>query len=173
MKTAPGKPLIRARQIKQRVTQIAGEIDRHYKRRPLVILGLMNGSLFFLVDLVRALKQDYRVECWRIASYQGTASTGQLIGLQSCQGNFSGHDVLIVDDILDTGLTLDGIRQRVQECGARRVDVCVLLRKNKSRIPKIKARWVGFEIADEFVIGYGLDLDGRYRSLPEIRVLNE
>jgi hypoxanthine phosphoribosyltransferase len=131
----------------------------------------MNGSLFFLVDLLRALPRDFRVECWRVHSYRGTTSSGRLNGLEQCWTDFSGHDVLIVDDILDTGVTLEAVQKHVIQCGARRVDACVLLKKTKTRQPKVKARWFGFAVDDDFVIGYGLDLDGRFRSLNDIRVL--
>jgi len=167
----PGRTLLSAAAIRRRVAELGREISARYPadRHPLTLLGLMNGSVFFLVDLMRHLPVETHVECWRVQSYQGTASTGTLRGLDHCQGDFQGRTVVIVDDILDTGLTLDAVRRRVLELGAKRAEICVLLRKKRRRTVKVAARWVGFDIADEFVIGYGLDHDGKYRGLKSIR----
>jgi hypoxanthine phosphoribosyltransferase len=131
----------------------------------------MNGSLFFLVDLLKHMPPDYHVECWRVQSYHGEASTGKLEGLEYTSGNFQGYDVLIIDDVLDTGLTLHAVKKRVLELGARRADICVLLKKRGTQKNKVIAKWIGFEIGKEFVIGYGLDLDGKYRGYKDIRVM--
>jgi hypoxanthine phosphoribosyltransferase len=167
----PGRVLISTRRLATRVRALGLEISRAYRGRPLTVLGLMNGSIFFMVDLLRRLPPGIEVECWRVASYQGTRSTGKLRGLAQCTGQFRGRDVLIIDDIHDTGLTLEQVRRRVRQLGARSVKTCVLLEKDRpSR--KTHADWAGFRIPDRFVIGYGLDLDQRYRSLPMIRVLD-
>ncbi len=170
---SPGRVLLSAAAIRRRVAELGREISARYpaERHPLTVLGLMNGSVFFLVDLARHLPVETHVECWRVQSYAGTASTGTLRGLEHCRGDFRGRTVVIVDDILDTGLTLDAVRRRVLELGAARAEICVLLRKKRRRTVKVAARWVGFDIADEFVIGYGLDHDGKYRGLKAIRVL--
>jgi hypoxanthine phosphoribosyltransferase len=165
------RKFLSAAQIKKRVQQLADEICAGYENREAVVLGIMNGALFFLADLLRRLPPTMEVQCRTIASYAGTQSTGTLQGLDHITGNFRGRHVLIVDDILDTGLTLGAIRKRLIEGGAKRIDVCVLLRKHKKRRHAIKARWVGFDIGDEFVVGYGLDYNGRYRSLRDICVL--
>jgi hypoxanthine phosphoribosyltransferase len=117
------------------------------------------------------LDPDTEVEFWNISSYQGTRSTGKIRGLHHCRGNFVGRDILLIDDILDSGLTLDRTRAHAKKLGARTVQICVLLSKKRKRAHAIKARWVGFSIKDEFVVGYGLDLDQRYRALPSIRTL--
>ncbi len=131
----------------------------------------MNGALFFLVDLLRELPPTYEVRCASVQSYLGKASTGKIRGISGIQGDFSGRDVLLVDDILDTGLTLESVRTRLLELGAKRVEICVFLRKNKRHRKTIRARWVGFEIEDEFVVGYGLDYNGLYRGLKSVRIL--
>ncbi len=171
--TSPGKVLISRTQIRERIRVLARQIDRAYPAKPPVVVGLMNGSLFFLVDLLRELPQHYTVECWRVTSYRGKESTHLLSGLNSCRGDFRGRDVLVVDDILDTGLTLSRVRKHLEHLGARDIKVCVLLSKRVKRVVPMRADWSGFAIPNAFVIGYGLDLDGKYRSLPEIRVLND
>jgi hypoxanthine phosphoribosyltransferase len=134
-------------------------------------VALLKGSVFFVVDLLRHLDPDTEVEFWNISSYQGTRSTGKIRGLHHCRGNFVGRDILLIDDILDSGLTLDRTRAHAKKLGARTVQICVLLSKKRKRAHAVKARWVGFPIKDEFVVGYGLDLDQRYRALPTIRTL--
>jgi hypoxanthine phosphoribosyltransferase len=168
----PGRPLFTARQLQTRVKSLAGDIAKAYHGKSMIAVGLMNGSLFFLVDILRHLPWDYHVECWRVQSYKGTQSTGKIMGLDQVTGDFKGRHVLVIDDILDTGTTLHAVVEHLKNKGAARVDVCVLLRKHKKRVKKVTAKWVGFDIADEFVIGYGLDVDGQYRGLPDIRVLN-
>jgi hypoxanthine phosphoribosyltransferase len=131
----------------------------------------MNGALFFLADLLRAIEVETEISCVRLASYEGRASTGKLRGLGRLEGDFAGRDVLVVDDILDSGLTLAPLAARLRELGAADVKICVLLQKNRRRVRPVRADWIGFRIADEFVVGYGLDFNGRYRGLKEVRLL--
>ena len=165
--------LISNDQIQKRIRLISREIRSYYKKKDLVILGLLNGSLFFLADLLRHLPDRLEVECWRLRSYpEGhRQSTGKIEGLKEGFGNFKNKHVLIIDDILDTGLTLFSVKQRLFELGARDVKICVLLKKKKKRQRPITAKWFCFEIRDKFVFGYGLDYDGYYRQLPEICIL--
>ena len=167
----PGQPYLSAPQIRRRVRTLAASIHKTYRNRPLTIVALLKGSVFFVVDLLRHLDPDTEVELWNISSYQGTRSTGKIRGLHHCRGNFVGRDILLIDDILDSGLTLDHTRAHAKKLGARTVQICVLLSKKRKRVHAVKARWVGFSIKDEFVVGYGLDLDQRYRALPSIRTL--
>lgn len=168
-----GKILISGRAIHRRVRELGTEISRHYGKRAPVLLGLMDGALFFLVDLLRELSPDCEVRCVPVKSYRGTASSGEILGLEGIGTDFKGRDVLIVDDVLDTGLTLAAVRQRLRALGARRVDICVMLSKRKVRHRAVRARWVGFEIDDHFVIGYGLDFNGRYRGLKNVQIFSE
>jgi hypoxanthine phosphoribosyltransferase len=165
-------PLITAAAIEARLQDLAADITTHYHGRPLTVIGLLNGSIFFLVDLFRLLPLSTQLECWRVQSYQGSASTGTLQGLDQCQASLAGREVLLLDDILDTGLTLQSVHAHALALGAATVNIAVLLRKNKPRPIEITPRWVGFEIEDEFVIGYGLDFNGEYRGLRAIHVLD-
>ena len=167
----PGQPYLSSSQIRRRVRELGASIRRTYRNRPLTIVALLKGSAFFVVDLLRHLDPDTEVEFWNISSYEGTRSTGKIRGLHHCRGDFRGRDVLLIDDILDSGLTLNRTRAHAKSLGARTVQICVLLSKKRKRICRIQARWIGFPIKDEFVVGYGLDLDQRYRALPSIRTL--
>ncbi len=162
------RPLISQERIATRVSVLARQITRHYQGTPFVVLGLLNGSIFFLVDLVRQLPPETLVETWRVQSYQGKASTGKIRGLPKKDPLLRGKSVLIVEDILDTGLTLHTVQAHVRKLGAKNVETCVLLNKKRSRRFPDSVRWTGFQIPDRFVVGYGLDWDGRYRALREI-----
>jgi len=167
----PGKVLYSSRRIQTRISELAKEISQHYEGKPLTVIGLMNGSLFFLVDLLRLLPAQTQMECWSISSYKGKSSTGKLHGLGYHRNSYHGRHVLIVDDILDTGLTLHEVEKHLYKLGAPDIKICVLLSKKKERAKIVDAKWVGFNMNNEFVIGYGLDLDQSFRSLPMIRVL--
>ena len=169
---SPGRLLISQSQIRTRVRQLGRTLTKHYAGERPLFLGIMNGALFFLADLLRAVDLDTEITCVRLASYSGTKSTGKLRGLEAMGDSFKGRKVIIVDDIFDTGHTLAGAIQRLRELGAEDVKVCVLLHKKKSQIP-VKVDWIGFKIPDVFVVGYGLDYNGRYRGLKQIRVLQK
>ena len=173
----PGRVLLTQAQIRARVRQLGKSITRHYRgsadgRRP-IFLGVMNGALFFLADLLRAVDLDTEISCVRLASYAGTQSTGILRGLGGL-GHSAGvvANVLIVDDIFDTGRTLSGLVARLRKLGAADVKICVLLEKRRRHEVAVAPDWTGFKIADEFVVGYGLDYEGRYRGLRQVRVLD-
>jgi hypoxanthine phosphoribosyltransferase len=166
----PGRLLISQTQIRRRVRELGRELTKHYAGERPLFLGIMNGALLFLADLLRAVDLDSEVTCVRLASYVGTESTGKLRGLEAMGDSFRGRKVIIVDDIFDTGHTLAGVIERLGELGADDVKVCVLLQKKKGQIP-VKVDWIGFKIPDAFVVGYGLDYDGRFRGLKQIRVL--
>jgi hypoxanthine phosphoribosyltransferase len=167
----PGYLLLTQAQIHARVRELGCAITEHYAGQAPLFLGIMNGALLFLADLLRAVELDSEVTCVRLASYHGTESTGQLRGLEAMGDSFKGRHVIIVDDIYDTGTTLIGVRARLQELGAADVKVCVLLQKKKPDQLAVPVDWIGFKIPDHFVIGYGLDYNGRYRGLKQIRVL--
>lgn len=174
---SPGRTLLSQAKIRARVRQLGAGITRHYRKRlppgqRLCFLGVMNGALFFLADLLRAVDlDDTEISSIRLASYAGAQSTGHLRGLDALEKSFAGRHVLIVDDILDTGRTLSALVARLKKLGAADVKICVLLEKRRPREIPIRADWVGFPIPDQFVIGYGLDYNGRYRTLKQIRVL--
>jgi hypoxanthine phosphoribosyltransferase len=177
--------LLTQAQIRARVRQLGKSISRHYRgqlpgrpslggKRP-IFLGVMNGALFFLGDLLRAVDLDrVEISCVRLASYAGAQSTGNLRGLLDLDvfgKSVAGRHVLIVDDILDTGRTLSALATRLKKLGAADVKICVLLEKKRRHEIPVRADWTGFKIADKFIVGYGLDYDGRYRNLKQVRML--
>ena len=172
----PGRALITQAAIRARIRDLGKSITRDYCRRlpageRLLVVGVMNGALFFLADLLREINFDTEISCVRLTSYAGTQSSGKVRGLGVLDESALGRHILIVDDILDTGRTLSALVARLKKLGAAEVKICVLLEKRRPREAPIKADWIGFKIADEFVVGYGLDHDGRYRALKQVRVL--
>ena len=167
----PGRILLTQAQIQSRVRRLGRDITRHYRGKRPLFLGVMNGALFFLADLIRAVDLDTEISCIQLASYSGTKS-GKLHGLDALKAlSITGRDVLIVDDILDSGRTLSGLAASLKKLGAASVKICVLLEKKRRHEVPVRADWIGFRIADEFVVGYGLDYNGRYRGLKQVRVL--
>ena len=164
----PGRVLLTEAQIAVRVRALGAAITKAYRGERPLFLGVMNGALFFLADLLRAADLEAEVATVRLASYRGRESTGKVRGLASLRAEVKGRRVLIVDDILDTGRTLGALQQHLRELGAADVKICVLLAKRRRRDVAVRADWVGFRIPDRFVVGYGLDYEGRYRALEAI-----
>jgi hypoxanthine phosphoribosyltransferase len=158
--------------ILSRLDQIAAQISKDYRDRELTVIAVLNGSLMFMADLLRRIPLPLKLDCLSVASYHGKAETsGEVIFKQVAPPDVKGRHILVLDDILDSGLTLAAIRDKLQTAGPRSVKVCVLLSKKKVRARHVDADYIGFEIEDEFVVGYGLDFDERYRNLPYIGVL--
>lgn len=159
--------------ILSRLDEIAAQITQEYRDRELTVIAILNGSLVFMADLMRRIQLPLRLDCLSVASYHGKAETSGEVIFRQVAPDVKGRHVLILDDILDSGHTLAAIREKLQAAGPRSVKVCVLLSKKKVRARTVDADYVGFEIADEFVVGYGLDYDERYRNLPYIGVLRK
>jgi len=165
------RTLITEDRIARRVRQLSRSIERDFKGRDLVIVSLLNGTVMFLADLIRHLSLPIRLDFIGVSSYRAGTESGELVFTKELRLDVGGRDVLLVDDILDTGKTLSLVLARLQALKPRRIRTCVLLNKAARRTEKIKADYVGFEIPDEFVVGYGLDYAERYRNLPFIGVL--
>ena len=161
--------------ILSRLDVIAAEITEDYRGKELTIIAVLNGSLIFTADLLRRIPLPLKLDCLSVASYHGaTHSSGVVTFDQFALPEIADRHVLIVDDILDTGRTLHAICRKLRaEARPSSVRICVLLRKLKPRDEELEADYVGFEIGDEFVIGYGLDYQERYRNLPFIGVLRQ
>ena len=160
--------------ILRRLDQIAAQISADYRDRELTVIAILNGSLMFMADLLRRIPLPLRLDCLSVASYHGGLQTsGEVIFRQIAQPDVAGRHILLLDDILDSGTTINAIREKLQTASPQSIRVCVLLRKIKARARPTEADYVGFEIADEFVVGYGLDYRERYRNLPCIGVLKK
>ena len=160
--------------ILRRLDEIAAQISEDYRDRELTVIAVSNGSLVFMADLMRRLPLPLRLDCLSVASYHGKAQTsGEVIFKQVAPPDVKDRHILILDDILDSGHTLAAIREKLETAGPRSIRVCVLLSKKKERARHVAADYVGFEIENEFVVGYGLDFMERYRNLPYIGVLRK
>jgi hypoxanthine phosphoribosyltransferase len=158
--------------ILSRLDELAAQISQEYRERELTVIAVLNGSLMFMADLLRRIPLPLKLDCLSVASYHGRAETsGEVIFKQIALPDVTGRHILILDDILDSGHTLAAIRDKLETAKPRSIRVCVLLSKKKARARKVDADYVGFEIEDEFVVGYGLDFMERYRNLPFIGVL--
>ena len=159
--------------ILRRLDELGAQITQDYDGRELTVIAVLNGSILFVADLMRRIQLPLRLDCISVSSYHGgTESSGTVTFDQNALPDVAGRHVLILDDILDTGRTLHAIRGRLhEEASALSVRICVLLRKAKVRAEELDADYVGFDIGDEFVVGYGLDYREQYRNLPFIGVL--
>jgi hypoxanthine phosphoribosyltransferase len=164
--------LLTTEQIQARLTELARAIEPEYRDRPLTIVGVLTGSLMFLADLVRRLDVPLRIALIQASSYRGKATTpGELHLGSEVLSDVRGRHVLLLDDILDTGQTLAHLLRHLREQGALSVKVGVLLRKEGRQVHAVAVDYVGFDIPNEFVVGYGLDFNDEYRQLPYIAVL--
>jgi hypoxanthine phosphoribosyltransferase len=160
--------------IHRRLDELAARISHDYRDRELTVIAILNGSVILMADLLRRIPLPLKLDCLGVASYHGGIKpTGELVFRQVSLPDVAGRHVLILDDILDSGVTLMTIREKLEMAGSLSVRICVLLVKKKTRTRAVDPDYVGFEIADEFVVGYGLDYMERYRNLPYIGVLRK
>src|SRR5450432_3486327 len=169
------KILIHTTTILSRIDEIAAQIAADYDGKELTVIAVLNGAFMFMADLLRRIPLPLKLDYISVASYHGgTQSSGTVTFDQLSMPDVNDRHILIVDDILDSGLTLHSICEKLRtETNPKSIRVCVLLRKSKERIRPVNADYVCFDIADEFVVGYGLDYDERYRNLPFIGVLRK
>jgi len=169
-----GEILVPADALQRRVRELAEEVSRDYARRDLLLIGVLKGAVFFLSDLMRHLEIPVEVDFMAVASYgSATKSSGVVRILKDLDTVIEGRDVLIVEDIVDSGLTLQYLLRNLASRNPRSLEVCALLIKPGRRKVDLRTRYVGFEIPNRFAIGYGLDHDERYRNLPYVAALNE
>ena len=163
--------LISADQLATRVAQMAREIERDHQGREMAVVALLSGTVMFLGDLIRHLSLPMRLDFIGVSSYGSAAEPGDMIFTKELQLDVRGRDVLLVDDILDTGRTIKRVLQRLRALKPRRIRICVLLDKPARRVAKVQADYVGFMIPDAFVVGYGLDYAEKFRNLPFVGIL--
>lgn len=165
------RTLIDERELDQGVSQLAAQIDEHYGKRPITVVAVMTGSLVLFADLIRRLSMPQRVGVIHASSYRGGTQAGRLEIDAKMLIDVRDRDVLLVDDIFDTGATLDRLSNAIGDMGASSVATAVLLRKDRASQVGNQPDFAAFEIPDEFVVGYGLDYLDMYRNLPYIAVL--
>jgi hypoxanthine phosphoribosyltransferase len=171
---AIGEILVPADDLARRVRELAAEISRDYAGKDLVLIGVLKGAVFFLADLMRALEIHCELDFMAVASYgSATKSSGVVRILKDLDAVIEGRDVLIVEDIVDSGLTLQYLLRNLAARNPRSLEVCALLIKPERRQVELTTRYIGFEIPDRFAIGYGLDHAERYRNLPFVAALKE
>jgi len=164
--------LISEEQIRTRIKELGAEITRDYAGRNPLLIGVLKGACFFLSDLMRAIDTRVGIEFMAISSYgSSTRTSGEVRIMKDLDVPIEGRDILVVEDIVDTGLTLSYLLSNLQSRGAASVKLAALLDKFERRQKEVKIDYLGFKIPDEFVVGYGLDFAERYRNLPFIAVL--
>src|SRR5712691_5632694 len=171
---AVGEILVQADDLQRRVRELGSEITRDYQGRELLLVGVLKGAVFFLSDLMRAIDVPCEVDFMAVASYgSATDSSGVVRILKDLDVAIEGRDVLIVEDIVDSGLTLQYLLRNLGARTPRSLEVCALLTKPERREVDLPTRYVGFEIPNRFVVGYGLDHAERYRNLPYVAALSD
>jgi hypoxanthine phosphoribosyltransferase len=169
-----GDILVSAEDLQRRVSELAADVSRDYVGKDLVLIGVLKGAVFFLSDLMRQLEVPCEVDFMAVASYgSATKSSGVVRILKDLDAVIEGRDVLIVEDIVDSGLTLRYLLRNLGARNPRSLEVCALLTKPARRKVDLPTRYVGFEIPNRFAIGYGLDHGERYRNLPFVAALND
>jgi hypoxanthine phosphoribosyltransferase len=169
-----GQVLIEEDALQARIRELGSEISEDYAGRDVLLIGVLKGAVFFMADLMRQLSVTCEVDFMAISSYGGaTDSSGVVRILKDLDINIEGRDVLVVEDIIDSGLTLSYLMRNLEAREPASLEICALLTKPSRREIDVPVRYVGFEIPNRFVIGYGLDFDERYRNLPYVAVLRD
>ena len=168
-----GQPLITEHALRERVRRLGADISRDYDGKPLLLVGLLRGSVIFLADLLRAVTIPVKVDFLAVSSYVGRDSSGVVRLLKDLDHPIAGLDVLLVEDIIDTGLTLSYVLRVLKTRDPASLEVCTLLNKPRSRLIDQPLKYVGFDVPDEFVVGYGLDHNQHHRNLPYIATLQD
>jgi hypoxanthine phosphoribosyltransferase len=169
-----GETLVSADELERRVAELGAEVSRDYEGRDLVLVGVLKGAVVFIADLMRHLTVPCEIDFMAVSSYGSqTDSSGVVRILKDLDASIGGRDVLIVEDIIDSGLTLQYLLRNLKAREPRSLEVCALLTKPDRRRVDLPTRYVGFEIPDRFVVGYGLDYRQRYRNLREIAALDD
>ena len=166
------KKLISEKEIQEKISHLADQINNDYKGKELIILGILKGAFIAISDLAKNLNLDVSFEFMSISSYEGSESTGQIKIEKDLDIDISGKNILIVEDIFDTGLTISHLKNLLESRNPKSIEIlCMFIKKDVATEP-VDIKYSGFEIGPEFVVGYGLDYEGKYRELPFLGVLS-
>ena len=158
--------------LQKRVKELASQVDKDYEGKDLLLLGVLKGAVMAVADLSRAMQRHVEMDWMAVSSYgSGTKSSGVVRILKDLDRDITGRNVLIIEDIVDTGLTLSWLKANLESRGVGNVEILTILRKPEAAQVEVNVKYVGFDIPTDFVIGYGLDFDEKYRNLPFIGVL--
>src|SRR5918998_5712640 len=174
MMSEAGRVLVSSEDIQEKVREIGRRITEDYRGQKLLLVGILRGAVVFLSDLMRHLELPCEIDFMEVSSYgTGTQSSGVVRILKDLEEDITGKHVLIIEDIIDTGLTLSYLRRSLLARSPASLEVCAFLTKPSRRRVELEVKYLGFEVPDEFVVGYGLDYGGVYRNLPDICVLKK
>lgn len=162
------KTLIDEKLIQARVKEIAREIENKYKDEDIILVCILKGSVMFFTELAKNIRNNVQLEFIEVSSYSGTESTGKIVLKKDIGQNIEGKNVIIVEDIVDTGRTLKYLKELLEQRKPKKLETATLLNKQARRIVEVDVEYIGFEIEDKFVLGYGLDYDQNYRNLPYV-----
>jgi hypoxanthine phosphoribosyltransferase len=168
-----GKPLISEEQIQRRVRELALKISKDYEKKDLVVLGILKGSFMFLSDLIRYIKSPLKVDFIIASSYIKDSSSGEVKIHYFPREELKGKDILLVDDIIDTGISLQFIKEKILEQQPSSLKICVLLDKKDRRIIDVAVDYIGFSVPNKFIVGYGLDYQEMFRNIPYITIFKK
>jgi hypoxanthine phosphoribosyltransferase len=163
-----GKPLFTSSQIQLKVKELAGRISEDYTGKEILAVGILKGACMFFSDIVRSVEVPLTIDFIIASSYLKEESSGEVKVYYDIRGDISNKHVLLIEDIVDTGITLNHIRERVLERCPKSLKICAFLDKKERREVEVPLDYIGFEIPDKFVVGYGLDYDDKFRNLPYI-----
>lgn len=165
--------LISEEQIMARIKELAAEISTKYEGKDVLAIGILNGAVYFLSELTKQMSIPVEIDFMQASSYgSGTVSSGQVLITKNLERDIAGKSVILVEDVIDTGRTLKLIKEMLLERGPESVEICSLLDKPSRRVVDLEGDYIGYEIPDAFVVGWGLDYDQKYRNLPYIGVVN-
>ena len=165
------KVLITEQEIASRTRELAEQIQKDYNNEEIVIVCILKGATFFAVELAKRIDSDTIIDFMKVSSYEGTESTGKINFTLDISEDITGKNVLIVEDIVDTGRTLAYVKKYLESKNPKNVKICTMLNKKERRVIDLEPEYVAFDIPDKFVIGYGLDYDEKYRNLPYVGYL--
>ena len=165
------KVLITEQEIASRTRELAEQIQKDYNNEEIVIVCILKGATFFAVELAKRIESDTIIDFMKVSSYEGTESTGKINFTLDISEDITDKNVLIVEDIVDTGRTLAYVKKYLESKNPKNVKICTMLNKKERRVIDLETEYVAFDIPDKFVIGYGLDYDEKYRNLPYVGYL--